>query len=313
MSKTLRVKDLQDFFNFRRVTGNDEALERLITEPNTNRPGLELSGYLDGGVTKRVVIIGEKEARYINTLDRDRQGRVFDYLTQPEIPCIVISRDLPCPQILYDIAQYKNFPIFSSYAPTNNIIVEIMNFMEEYFVEVQSVHGVFLQVYGRGVLIRAESGLGKSEIAFELIKRGHIFVSDDRVDIFRMHNDIYGQVPDILRNLLELRGIGIVDVVAMFGISSVVERARIDYVLDLKRWSDDAEYDRINVDKQRTETFFGVELPLIEIPVSEGRSTAVLIEAAITNQILRSRGINSSQELEDRVLEEIARNKGVQQ
>ncbi|MBR5048257.1 MAG: HPr(Ser) kinase/phosphatase [Erysipelotrichaceae bacterium] len=311
MHKTVTVRDVWEYFGYRQIVGNDESLNREIRDANTNRPGLELAGYLDEKASKRIVVIGEKEMNYIHTMSEEAQRKVFDYLTGDPVPMILISRDMDCPPILREIAYQKNFPVFSSYAPTNSLVVEIVSFLEEFFAPIESIHGVLMQVFGRGVLIRGDSGLGKSEIALELIKRGHILVADDRVDIYRVHNSITGEAPEILRNLLEIRGVGIINVTSMFGIASTTEKSEIDYVIDLDRWSDEAEYDRLNLDnEQQVESFFGVNIPRLVIPVSEGRSIAVIIETAVTNQILRSRGVNSSNELEERVIELINRQKG---
>ncbi|MBO4537739.1 MAG: HPr(Ser) kinase/phosphatase [Erysipelotrichaceae bacterium] len=311
MHKTVTVRDVWEYFGYRQIVGNDESLNREIRDANTNRPGLELAGYLDEKASKRIVVIGEKEMNYIHTMSEEAQRKVFDYLTGDPVPMILISRDMECPPILREIAYQKNFPVFSSYAPTNSLVVEIVSFLEEFFAPIESIHGVLMQVFGRGVLIRGDSGLGKSEIALELIKRGHILVADDRVDIYRVHNSITGEAPEILRNLLEIRGVGIINVTSMFGIASTTEKSEIDYVIDLDRWSDETEYDRLNLDnEQQVESFFGVNIPRLVIPVSEGRSIAVIIETAVTNQILRSRGVNSSNELEERVIELINRQKG---
>jgi len=312
MNKKVTVRDVWNYFGYRQIIGDDKSLDRQITEANTNRPGLELSGYLDEHVNKRIVVIGEKEMHYIHTMDEGAQRKVFDYLTGEQIPMILISRDMECPPILREIAYQKNFPVFTSYAPTNSLIVEIVSFLEEFFAEVQSIHGVLMQVFGRGVLIRAESGLGKSEIALELIKKGHILIADDRVDIYRVHNSITGEAPEILKNLLEIRGVGIINVTSMFGVAATADKAEINYVIDLQRWSDKEEYDRINLDQNLSETFFGVSIPRLIIPVSEGRSIAVIIEAAVTNQILRSRGVDSAIELEERVINLINKQKGSQ-
>ncbi len=310
MPKQVTVRDLLAAFKYKQICGNDESLNRVIRDQNTNRPGLELSGYLNENVVTRVVVIGEKETEYIKTMSEERQKQVFDYLTGELIPCIVICRDLPCPPILYDIAFKKNFPIFSSFAPTNTIIVEIVSFLEEYFAATESVHGVLLQVYGKGVLLKGESGIGKSEIALELVKRGHILVADDRVDIMRIHNNLVGESPEVLRHMLELRGVGIIDVTRMFGIYSATDRSQIDFVIELQKWNDGNSFDRIGIDNQQTEVYFGVEVPKTVIPVSGGRSIAVIIEGAVTNLILRSRGYDSNMELEDRVLKIIEQQKG---
>ena len=295
MAKPVYVRDILNYFGYRQLCGDEESLNRQIVDTNINRPGLELSGYLEEA-TSRIVILGEREINYINhVMSIEQQQLVFDFLTRPQIPMILISRDLPCPDELLKIAQEKDFPLFSSYAHTNSLIVELMNYLEEFFAEVESVHGVLLQVYGRGVLILGESGIGKSEIALELVKRGHILVADDRVDIFRAHNQLFGEAPEILRNMLELRGINLVNVADMFGVMATCERTSIECVIALQRWTNDDEFDRLGLDNQQNFTMFGIDLPKMTIPVREGRSVAAIIEAAVSNIIMRQRGVNSTE------------------
>jgi len=309
MGSKVTVRDVWNQFHYTQITGNDSSLDRQIKDSNTNRPGLELSGFLDEHVLQRVVVIGDKENNYIKTMSRERQEMVFDYLTSEQIPMIIISRDMACPPILKEIAEKKNFPIFSSPNKTNSLIIELLSFLEVYFAPIESVHGVLLQVYGKGVLIRGESGIGKSEIALELIRKGHILVADDRVDITRIHNNVVGKVPPVLRNMLEIRGVGIIDVTSMYGVTASTDEAQVDFIIDLKKWDDEKEYDRVGIDSQRTETIFGVDVPRIIIPVSEGRSIAVIIEAAVTDLILRSKGIDSAKMFDQRIIDLINKQK----
>lgn len=301
MADKLTVRDLWNQFHYRQITGNNEALDRPIEDANTNRPGLELSGYLQHPY-KRVVIMGEKEISYIKTMCEEKQREVFNFLTNEDIPMILISRDLPCPEILKNIAIERNFPIFTSYAPTNSLIVEIVSYLEEFFAPRESVHGVLMQVYGKGVLLRGDSGVGKSEIALELIRKGHILVSDDRVDLYRYHNKITGEASEILKNMLEIRGVGIIDVTRMFGVASAMEKCVIDYVIDLKKLTGNEELDRSGLTQLEPATYFGVDVPRTIIPVSEGRSVAVIIEAAVNNMILIDQGFNSADELDARII-----------
>ena len=245
---------------------------------------------------------------YIEHMSEESQRFVFEHLTSEETPMILISRDLPCPEILMEIAAGKNFPIFTSFAPTSSLIMEIVAFLEEFFTQIDSVHGVLLQVYGRGVLITGQSGIGKSEIALELVKKGHVLVADDRVDVYRIHNHITGEAPFILKNLLELRGVGVINIAMMFGAASTTEKSKIDFVIHLDKWDKDKEYDRLNL-KDEVFTVFGVNIPKITIPVSEGRSIAVIIEAAVNDFILKSKGYDFSKILDERVVELINKNK----
>jgi len=300
--KQVKVRTLLDYFHYRQLCGDQQSLERIIGEPAINRPGFELSGFFVGEPSSRINIIGEKENRFIATMAPEAQRKAFDYLTNEPVPMILISRDLPLPPILKQYADAKNFPVFSSFAPTSSLVVEIITFLEEYFAPVESLHGELLQVNGMGVLLEGESGVGKSEIALELLKRGHILIADDRVDVFRAHNHITGMAPEILRSMLEIRGVGVIDVTRMFGIASAAEKTQIDCVISLQRWRDDTDFDRLGLDNAQTETIFGIDIPKITIPVREGRSIAVIIESAVTNFIMKARGIDSSKEFDDRVI-----------
>lgn len=307
--KPVYVRDLWNYFKYRRICGNDESLNRQILDFNTSRPGLELSGYFDAP-TQRIVVIGEKEMNYINKMmNEQQQYRAFDFLTNERTPMILISRDLPCPKILYDLAYQKNMPVFSSYAPTDSLIAEIISYLEEFFAEVVTLHGVLMQVYGRGVLITAESGMGKSEIALELIRKGHTFVADDRVDVYRAHNQLYGGPAEVLENLMEIRGVGVLNVAEMFGAIATTNKSSISCIIHLERLNPEKEYDRLGFFNQQTETILGITIPKMIIPVASGRSTATVIEAAISNNILRQKGIDSGKNFHDRLKEYIEANK----
>ncbi len=302
------------YFGYRMVCGNDEALNRVVTEGDVNRPGLELSGYLEIPYN-RIVIIGEREIQYINTrMSEEAQRKAFDYLTRDSIPFILISRDQPCPKILYDIAYAKNFPIFfpifSSYAHTNSIIVELLSFLEEALAPIETLHGVLMQVYGRGVLVTGDSGIGKSEIALEMIKKGHILVADDRVDVYRAHNQIIGKPADVLKDMLELRGVGLLNIADMFGGMSTTEKTDIDCIVNLcLSQNNREEYDRLGMNNEHTVSLFGIEIPKLDIPVGQGRSVAAMIEAAVSNIIMRQKGRDSAENFRQKLTNYIESNK----
>jgi HPr kinase/phosphorylase len=302
MDKQVKVRDVFNYFHYRQICGNDQALERIIAEPAINRPGFELSGYFGVKPSGRINLLGEKENRFISQMSEADQRKAFDYLTNDPAPMILVSHDLPCPPILKEYADRKNFPIFSSYAPTSSLMVEIITYLEEYFAPVETLHGNLLLVNGMGVLLEGESGSGKSEISLELLKRGHILVADDRVDAYRAHNKITGTAPEILRNMLELRGVGVLDVARMFGIASTTAKAQIDCVIALQRWQANTDFDRLGLDNEQVETIFGIDIPKITIPVREGRSIAVIIEAAVTNFIMKAKGIDTSKEFNERIM-----------
>ena len=300
MDQRVTVKDLHDYFGYRQITGNEDSLNREITVPDVNRPGLELVGYFSHFDKRRVIIIGDKEISFIATMSDEHQWQIFERLTD-DSPMILISRDHMCPGILKEIAIRKNFPIFTSYAPTTSLAIEIVSYLEEKITKSVSVHGELMSIYGIGVLIRAASGQGKSEIALELLKRGHILIADDRVDIARIHNRVMGQCPELLKDVLEIRGIGIINVVQMFGIASTAEKSQIDLVIDMIPWEEREEYKRLGNEENQLENFFGIDIKRITLPVRPGRSMAAIIESAVMNHILLQRGIDSPKDFEDRV------------
>ncbi len=308
--KKAKVRDLVELFHYKQITADDAALNRNITDFNVNRPGFELSGVFVKETTDRISVIGEKEYNYILTMDDESQRKSFEYLTQERVPTIIIARNLECPEILREIAEKKNFPVLSSNLETGSIIVDVVSFLEEYFAEKQSVHGVLMQVYGHGVLLQGESGIGKSEIALELLNNGHVLVGDDRIDIYRLHNRIYGESPEILRNMLEIRGVGIIDVERMFGVTSTQDRVRIELVINLVRWTDENHFDRLGLDSRQCENIFGVDIPKMIIPIREGRNMATIVEAAVSDYLLREKGFDSSAEFDKRVVKMINAQKG---
>lgn len=307
--KFVTVQQLVDHFNLKVITGDEKALKRKITVPDTNRPGLELSGYFDHTQLKRIVILGNKELRYIETITEDAQRSSFDFLTSEESPAIIISRGFKCPSVLKEIAQKKNYPVLSTDSATHHIIIDLVTYLDEQLAPMISLHGVLLSIYGKGVLLTGESGMGKSELALELIKKGHLLVADDRVDCYRMHNSIFGQSPIILREMLEIRGIGIISVTKMFGVSSVLENSKIDLNIHLEPWSPEKDYDRVGIEDKKHLDIMDVDIPKIVLPVKEGRSMATIIESAVTNFQMSIMGMDSAKEFEQRVLDFIESNK----
>lgn len=309
---SVKVKVLVNNFAFEQITGDVKSLERPIVIADTNRPGLELAGYFENSQQKRIVILGDKEIAYIETMSPAKQRKSFDFITNDSTPALIVTKGHECPAILKRCAKRKNFPIFLSMSPTYRLIVDMVAFLDEQLATSQSIHGGLLSIYGKGVLIRGESGMGKSEIALELIKRGHLLVADDRVDCYRIHNKIIGKAPDLLREMLEIRGIGVINVSRMFGVNSVLTKAEINFQVNLEFWKVDQDYDRVGIEEKKHENILGIDIPKIIVPVREGRSMAVIIESAVTNYMLSEMGLDSAKEFEQRVLEYIEKNKSEQ-
>ncbi len=310
MPKTT-VGDLERKFNYQQVTGTPAALNRVITLPDINRPGLELAGYFSNSQTKRIVVIGGKEYRYIqDEMDEINQRRVFEFLTGEDTPCILITgMNHPCPPVLKEIADRKDFPVFETHRKTSQLVVNVTNYLDELLAPSQLVHAELVRVYGVGVLITGASGMGKSEIVLDLVKRGHQLVADDRVDVFRIHNSLIGKTAQIIAGYMELRGVGIIDVKRLFGITSVANSANISFEVSLVPYDPDAEYDRIGLEEKEFSEYLGIKIVKMRIPVTYGRPMGTVIETAVTNYLLQQDGFDSAKEFEQLVLKEIEKNR----
>lgn len=312
MSKSITVGDvLKDTSQFVQVTGDQSALEKSIYIAEINRPGFELAGFFKHSDFRRVIILGDKEMAFISEMTIERQREIFPCLMNDEVPCIIIAKGNPCPPILKEIADQKGFPIFITEAPTGRVSIELTNILDEALAPETLIHGVFLNIYGKGVIIKGESGIGKSEIALELVKRGHLLVADDAIELIHLGQSIVGKAPEVLSNLLEIRGIGVIDVSKMFGISSILDKDKVDLIIQLDRWVPSKEYTRIGVEEnEAVEEILSVNIPKIVVPVTSGRSMSVIIEAAVMNMRLRDSGVDSSKEFVDRILKNIDKNRG---
>ncbi|MDD2591330.1 MAG: HPr(Ser) kinase/phosphatase [Erysipelotrichaceae bacterium] len=309
--KHVTIKEFNDFFQFKHLTGDERSLEREIVVADTNRPGLELAGFKEKSDFNRVTLLGQKEMAYIRMLSDDMLQERFDFITNDIVPCIIITHNETLHPILEKIANRKNFPIFSSDLPTNRVMVNVVSFLDDKLASFSNIHGGLMSIFGKGVLITGESGIGKSELALDLINRGHVLVADDRVDAYRMHNRIIGKAPRLLRGYLEIRGIGIIDVVKMFGARAILDDIQIEFMIHLEHFDSLVTYERIG-NEETYENIINVKIPKLTLPVKEGRNMSVLVESAVTNFTLKQMGINSSQDFEqmvyDHIVEENKRN-----
>ena len=263
------------------------------------RPGLQFAGYFDIFANERPQVIGKAEMAYLVSLPEDVfEARLEKYFSYP-IPCIVIARGMPCPDRLLHKAKEHGVAIYSTPEETSAFSSKSITYLSEVLAPKTTLHGVLLEVFGVGVLITGESGVGKSECGLELIKRGHLLVSDDVVDITRLGGKLRGESPEVVRDFMELRGIGIVDIKSIFGVGAVMRRKTIDIIIDLEIWKPEKEYDRLG-NQDKTREILGVEIPLIEIPVRVGRNLALIVEIAARNWRLRSEGYDAVSELDKR-------------
>ena len=303
--KKVMIQEIVDFFGLEQLTGNADALNRWVVIPDVNRPGFELSGYFKPTEPRRVVIIGNKEIEYISHLGEQEQRERFDSITDGLTPMIIITKNNEIPPILKAVAIERNFPIFRTGSDTYRMMVDLITFLDEKLAPEETLSGDLIVVYGKGVLITGESGMGKSEIAMELVRDGQVFVADDRVDVQKIHNSLYGHAPELLRGMLEIRGIGIIDVERMFGANRLAKRHHIDLVINLVRYDASEEYERIGDEMTSFTRIMGVSIPAMSLPVSPGRSMCALIETAVSNFILKQEGYNSTEEFKERLHAEL--------
>ena len=278
-----------------------------IKQPDINRPALQMAGYFEHFEDTRLQIIGFVEYTYMEGLPQARQKEVFTRLLSYDIPAIIFSRELQPNPLFLEIALEHKIPLFSTKKATSSFMAEIIRWLNVMLAPCISVHGVLVDVFGEGVLITGESGIGKSEAALELIKRGHRLVTDDAVEIRKVSDDtLVGSAPDITKHFIELRGIGIIDVKTLFGVSSVKDTQNIDLVIRLEDWDKEKEYDRLGLEEEYTE-YLGNKVVCHNIPIRPGRNLAVICESATINHRQKKMGYNAAQELYRRVQESLTR------
>ena len=278
-----------------------------ITQPDINRPALQLAGYFEHFDATRLQIIGFVEYTYLEGLKSEEKRSIYEKLLSYDVPAIVFSRELKPDEIFLEIASRRSIPMLSTKKSTSAFMAETIRWLNVKLAPCISVHGVLVDVYGEGVLITGESGIGKSEAALELIKRGHRLVTDDVVELRKVSDDtLIGSAPDITKHFIELRGIGIVDVKALFGASSVKDTQSIDLVIRLEDWDKEKEYDRLGLEESYTE-YLGNKIVCHNIPIRPGRNLAVICESAAVNHRQKKMGYNAAQELYTRVQNSLAK------
>lgn len=278
-----------------------------IKQPDINRPALQLAGYFEHFEATRLQIIGFVEYTYMGALPQERQREIYTRLLSCEIPAFVFCRELRPNELFMEIAMEYKVPLLMTKKATSAFMAEIIRWLNVKLAPCISVHGVLVDIYGEGVLITGESGIGKSEAALELIQRGHRLVADDAVEIRKVSDDtLVGSAPDITKHFIELRGIGIVDVKTLFGVSNVKDTQNIDLVICLEDWDKEKEYDRLGMEEEYTE-YLGNKVVCHNIPIRPGRNLAIICESAAINHRQKKMGYNAAQELYRRVQESLAK------
>lgn len=303
----LTTDRLVNTLNLELLTGK-EGLDRPIKNTDISRPGLEMAGYFSHYASDRIQLLGTTELSFYNLLpDEEKKGRMRK-LCRPETPAIIVTRGLEPPAELIRASQETHTPIIVAKDATTSLMSRLTTFLEHELAKTTSLHGVLVDVYGVGVLITGDSGIGKSETALELVKRGHRLVADDNVEIKEITKDeLVGKPPKLIEHLLEIRGLGIINVMTLFGAGSILTEKQIRLNINLENWNKNKLYDRIGLNEE-TLKILDTKITKKTIPVRPGRNVAVIIEVAAMNYRLNIMGINTAVEFNERLNEEIVRN-----
>ena len=305
---TVTVKMLVDKVKLKVVYGNDEFLDKEITTADISRPGLEMTGYFDYYSPERLQLLGMKEWTYLMKMTSHNRYQVLTEMIKPETPAIIVARKLEVPEEMLAAAKEKGIAILQSHISTSRLSGEMSWYLDSCLAERTSVHGVLMDIYGMGVLIQGDSGIGKSETGLELVKRGHRLVADDRVDVFAKDEEtLWGEPAEILRHLLEIRGVGIIDVMSLYGASAVKGSSQVQLVIYLENFESGKVFDRLGNGNEEIE-LSGVKIPRVRIPVKTGRNVSVVIEAAAMNYRAKQMGFDATKTFEERLSKLISQN-----
>ena len=298
---TVSLGKIIDEFHLETIYMPKDPAEILIDENDVTRPGLQLMVFYEYFNPERMQIIGKMEFAYLSTIDEETRTQRLDALMSRHIPALIIARELPYFSEMLDLAKKYEVPLLRSKESTSNFISGLIAFLNLNLAPRITRHGVLIEIYGEGVFITGESGVGKSETAIELVKRGHRLVADDAVEIRKVSNiSLVGSSPDNIRHFLELRGIGIINARRLFGIGAVKNTEKIELIVEMEQWNPEKIYDRMGVDTQFA-TILGVKIPMLTIPVKPGRNLAVILEVAAMNNRQKKMGYNAAAELLDQL------------
>jgi HPr kinase/phosphorylase len=293
MPKKVKVEELIQPFHLEIINGAD-GLKRLIRTSDLSRPGLEMAGFFTYYPSNRVQLLGRTELTFFSGLEPEQKKERMELLCHHETPCIIVTRNLEVPQELIDASKQKDLPVLRSGTSTTTLFSQITNFLETRLAPRTTMHGVLVEIYGIGVLIMGSSGIGKSETALELVKRGHRLIADDAVEIRQTtDNTLIGNAPELIRHLLEIRGLGIINVMTLFGAGAVRNFKKIAMVIQMEAWQEDRQYDRLGLDDEAIK-IIDTEVPSMIVPVKPGRNLAVIIEVAAMNFRLKRMGYNAA-------------------
>jgi HPr kinase/phosphorylase len=312
MNTSVSVAKITSLLDLKCYTPELDLKKHKITTADVNRPALQLTGYFAHFEESRIEIIGNVEYTYIEQMSDDEKRERYNAFLRYDIPCVIFSRNLEPDPIFLREAYANQVPVLGTGRPTSEFTAELIYTLGALLAPCITIHGVLVDVYGEGVLITGESGIGKSEAALELIRRGHRLVTDDVVEIRKLNeHTLMGTSPEVTRHFIELRGIGIIDVKTLYGVECVKEEQQIDLVIKLEDWKKDADYDRLGLEEEYTE-YLGNKVVCHSLPIRPGRNLAVICETAAVNHRQKKMGYNAAQELYRRVQENMIRSREMQ-
>ncbi|MEC2306127.1 MULTISPECIES: HPr(Ser) kinase/phosphatase [Heyndrickxia] len=291
----VRVADIIEHFNLELISG-EEGIHRPITTSDISRPGLEMTGFFDYYPADRIQLLGMTEITFSNRLSPEERKSRMDNLCSDITPGIVISRNLEVPDELIEASEEKSVPVMRTPMKTTRFSSRLTNYLEFKLAPATAIHGVLVDVYGVGVLITGKSGVGKSETALELVKRGHRLVADDCVEIVQEEEgSLIGHAPELIEHLLEIRGLGIINVMTLFGAGAVRSHKKITMIANLELWDEHKQYDRLGLDEEKVK-ILDTEITKMTVPVRPGRNLAIIIEVAAMNYRLKNMGVNAARQ-----------------
>ncbi len=292
-------------FHLEKIYEANDFSETEVSVSEVNRPGMQLVGFFDYFDSRRIQVLGRVEISYLHELSHEEKISCFDKLAATKPPMIVVTRSLEVFPELLDAAKKHDVSIFRSSQSTSNFMSAVISYLNVQLAPRITRHGVLVEVHGEGILILGESGVGKSETAVELVKRGHRFIADDAVELKKVSDKtLVGTAPDIIRHFIELRGIGIVDIRRLFGMGSVKDTEKVDMIIHLEPWEEAKQYDRLGLVDEYT-NILGINIPSLTIPVRPGRNLAIIIEVAAMNNRQKRMGYNAAEELNRRLMSKI--------
>ncbi len=288
-----------------RLVAGKDGLDRHIRSSRIQKPGLALTGFTEHLHPDRVQVFGSTEMSYLRTLSESQQHEVIAKLFGSPMACVVVTKGLEMPKALIDGCEQSKLALMRTALISSAFISQVQGFLEETLTATGMLHGVLLDVFGVGVLLMGKSGIGKSEIALDLIMRGHRLVADDVVSLVRREGDIYGNGSDLIQHHMEIRGLGILNMEALFGVAAIRDRKKIELVIELIDWSPTADYDRLGIE-QESLNLLGVDVPRGTVPVRPGRNLTTIVEVAARNFLLKLRGHHSAEEFAERIARKIS-------